>query len=483
MNFIATLREKFTLLGAEEKRKLVLVGVAVVLLVLAYLIIQVFTEPPSSRPRRGDRKVQYDLLTGKEPESLGINAIAAQLDSISKRIQRVEEGVAPQKPARPGAAGEDATDEEAALDIGWDSLAEDPKLSEADRALLKEIKERRASGAPERPAKPQRVIDDAPSVVAPPATEPIQVVAPPRVPATPAPTASGNKIRSFSEQKKSEGGSSEVEPGASGKGDKKKGGPAKNIHDENTITLPAGSIIGGTLITGMDASSSTTAKREPFPALLRIKQEAILPNRYTMDIRECFMIASGYGDLSSERAYMRAEAISCVKTDGTIIESTVDAYAVGEDGKTGIRGRLVSKEGAIIARGLLSGFMSGLSGLMKPAKIPILSLNPNDGYQVTRPDPSSVAEEAALSGISTASSEIAKYYLDMAKNIFPVIEVDAGRKVDFVVTRGARISGNSNVMNDLQSTVNQMQKHLPQQQNGFFRGAAKMFMNNPNEYP
>ena len=35
---------------------------------------------------------------------------------------------------------------------------------------------------------------------------------------------------------------------------------------------------------------------------------------------------------------------------------------------------------------------------------------------------------------------MAKFYLDMAENMFPVIEVDAARKIEVIVTRGASLS-------------------------------------------
>src|SRR3546814_6203967 len=62
-------------------------------------------------------------------------------------------------------------------------------------------------------------------------------------------------------------------------------------------------------------SPYTTLFRSPFPSLIRIKNEAILPNRFRADFRECFLIAGGWGDLSSERAYLRAERLSCVRND------------------------------------------------------------------------------------------------------------------------------------------------------------------------
>ncbi|MGQ3825638.1 TrbI/VirB10 family protein, partial [Pseudomonas alliivorans] len=117
--------------------------------------------------------------------------------------------------------------------------------------------------------------------------------------------------------------------------------------EELSVSLPAGSILSGVLVTGMDAPTGKQAQRDPFPSLIRIKSEAILPNRFRADFRECFMIAGGWGDLSSERAYMRAERLSCVRNDGSVLEASVEAYATGEDGKAGLRGRLVSKQGQI----------------------------------------------------------------------------------------------------------------------------------------
>ena len=169
------------------------------------------------------------------------------------------------------------------------------------------------------------------------------------------------------------------------------------------LFMPAGSILSGTLITGLDAPTSNQSKQDPFPALLRVKHEAILPNRYRMDIKECFVIASGYGDLSSERAYMRAERISCVKKDGGIIETSMDAYSVGEDGKAGIRGRLVSKNGQLIAMTLLSGFVSGIAQAFAPQSVQSYQTgnNPSNQQQFQWPSPEAVAGQAVMGGIST----------------------------------------------------------------------------------
>lgn len=213
--------------------------------------------------------------------------------------------------------------------------------------------------------------------------------------------------------------------------------PQEENASEEEIYLPAGSILSGVLINGMDAPTSQGARQDPFPATLRIQSEAILPNRFRADLRECFLIISGYGDMSSERAYLRGESLSCVKENGGVIEARLDSYAVGEDGKAGIRGRLVSKQGQIIAKSLTAGFLSGASEAFDVNKVPTLNLNNTGRTQYQQTDFSStLLEGAAARGASNALDRIAKFYIAMADSVHPVIEIDAGRQVEIIVSKG-----------------------------------------------
>lgn len=220
----------------------------------------------------------------------------------------------------------------------------------------------------------------------------------------------------------------------------------KEVEDtkEAEVYLPAGSIMSGALITGIDAPTGSGARKDPFPVLLRVKKEAVLPNRFRADIRECFLIASAFGDLSSERAYMRAETISCVRDDGQVIESGLDAYASGEDGKAGVRGRLISKQGAILARSLMAGFMQGVSNAFNVRQVPSINVT-GTGSGSNSDTVSPVYEQAfnsesmqgaAVGGAGKALERIADFYLEMAENLYPVIEVDAAREIDFIVKKG-----------------------------------------------
>ncbi|MFX3849709.1 TraB/VirB10 family protein, partial [Streptococcus suis] len=69
---------------------------------------------------------------------------------------------------------------------------------------------------------------------------------------------------------------------------------------------------------------------------------------------------AAHGDISSERAHIRLENMTCVLVSGEVIEEPIKGYVAGEDGKAGLRGRLVSKQGSLIAKSLLAGVASGI---------------------------------------------------------------------------------------------------------------------------
>ena len=94
--------------------------------------------------------------------------------------------------------------------------------------------------------------------------------------------------------------------------------------------------------------------------LLRLLDHAVLPKQFCGRVKECLVVGAGYGDVSAERAYTRTESLSCVTRDGSAIDVAIRGYVAGEDGKAGMRGRLVSRQGQILANGLLASVASGM---------------------------------------------------------------------------------------------------------------------------
>ncbi|GAA4649325.1 TraB/VirB10 family protein [Kistimonas scapharcae] len=210
--------------------------------------------------------------------------------------------------------------------------------------------------------------------------------------------------------------------------------------DDPDLYLPTGSMMSGYLITGLDAPTAKGARKEPFPVLVRIKKEAVLPNYNRInEVRECFMTMAGYGDLSSERAYLRGETMSCVKEDGEVMEAKVDSYATGEDGKAGLRGRLVSKQGQLLARSMMAGFAQGVSEAFDVNPVPVISTNTDGSQNYNKVMSSEAMQGAGVKGLSNSMERLADFYMELADQMHPVIEIGAGRRVEIIVTRGTTL--------------------------------------------
>ena len=135
------------------------------------------------------------------------------------------------------------------------------------------------------------------------------------------------------------------------------------------IYLPP-SFMEATLLSGMYAPTTQTGKDGPMPALLRIKNLAILPNSVKCDLKGCFVMVEAHGSLADERAHARLTTLSCITRGGqSVIDQKIKGYIVDEDGFVGLRGKVVSKMGAAIARSLVAGFAVGFGDALNASAI------------------------------------------------------------------------------------------------------------------
>ncbi|MEC4747581.1 TrbI/VirB10 family protein [Methylomicrobium sp. Wu6] len=484
--------EWYETLDPSKRKQVTLMGGGAAMFVVAAILIVSTSDDNSKNFMQKPRKVEYTLFNGKSPRDVSIDAMAGKIKKLTEDFSDIKMTFQHQD-AKIQDASRMIKQQTEELNKRTEKLALQTtelyqKLDAAQEALktqvpLPELPMDDGNGGKDKKSKGKKGKDPLePALIGqqPPTMAESDV----------APAETGPKIRvvtgSGEEGKKSDKGLAS----ASGTDSSKKGGEKKitefvNIKKASSkngvpdMFLPAGSILSGTLVTGLDAPTSNQSRSDPFPALLRVKHEAILPNRYRMDIRECFLIASGYGDLSAERAYMRAERISCVKKDGAVIETAMDAYSVGEDGKAGVRGRLVSKNGQIIGNALLSGFVSGITQAFAPQKVRALQtgVTPGETQQFQYPSPEMLGGQALMGGVKGAAEQIADYYLEMAKNIFPIIEVDAGRKIDFIMIRGMSLNpkSKSGSGTNLQGGARSLNNLYTGNQDGYGQGSMSGF--------
>jgi conjugal transfer pilus assembly protein TraB len=405
------LQQAFERCSAEMQQRLVWAFAGSVL--LGFIVLVAATVPEPKSPKSFQPKPDRHLFTEADPRALGVDGLAAELrllrDSqavLTDRLQRLESRSAEESPPS----------------TGDPSTTETLTTLKQELAALKEAREPPGAESifPKTPTPPKTQEASTPSLF-----QDFQAPLSGAVIGRPTPTI--RVIRAMAP----EGGT----PSATGS-------PRARAPD-----IPAGSLLTGTLLNGLDAPTGTQARKEPYPVLVRIKDRAILPNRFKADLRECFLIGAGYGDLSAERAYIRAEVFSCLGAQGTVIEVPIDAYAVGEDGKLGLRGRLVDKQGQRMAESLLAGFANSFSSLFGRVQVPVVmaggqnALSPNVPYQGVFSQ--QAAEGALFRGTGAALDRLSNYYMDLAEQLFPVIEIDATRSIDFVVQRGFRLESGS----------------------------------------
>ncbi len=205
--------------------------------------------------------------------------------------------------------------------------------------------------------------------------------------------------------------------------------------------IPAGSFVRVAMLNGADVPTGGQAQSNPLPVALHVLDAASLANKHQLDIKDCRFIAAAWGDLSSERMMGRTESLTCI-INGETVEMDVKGQIIGEDGKAGVRGRLVTKQGQLLANALFAGALSGVGKAFSQSA----SITTAGGGGVTQiPDSKKIGQAVAGEGVGSAANMLAQYYLKAADKLFPVLETDGGRTVEVLITKGAVYKGSANV--------------------------------------
>jgi len=445
---MANVNAWWSTLSPTAKRNLAVGSIGTVL--LATIVGLALVSPEIAKPSSKQATIQH-ILTDSDPRSLGIDGISSQLRELvdkneeqSRRLAAIEEQ---QK-------REQQSDEQRFKQ--W-TVAEREAYDAKLKAVPGELETLK-----NKPSSPGQPLSD--TALPPNGTLPLPNLTDRRLSSSRS-SPDANDLASAFEQAAIPApsyGNTGVSSGRTANGQPLTALQIRVIKDEKTsatnsegkalaeasaknseVFIPAGSILTGVLLNGLDAPTGKKAKKEPMPVLFRIKKEAILPNRFHADVRECFLLASGFGDLSAERAYFRGETFSCVRQDGGVIEVPMNAYATGEDGKNGVRGRVVSKQGALLAQSMMAGFLRGFSDAFGRNQIPVLMTGGLGSLAGTTPFQSAFSSQSmeggALKGAGYAMERLSHFYMDMAEEIYPVIEVDATRQVNFIVQKGTAL--------------------------------------------
>ena len=209
--------------------------------------------------------------------------------------------------------------------------------------------------------------------------------------------------------------------------------------------VPAGSYAEAVVLAGADASAGVQSQGDPRPVLLRLTSPAfgaaVAGAATRTDIEGCTVTGAAYGDLSSEKVYVRLQTLACVRNaPETVIETPVSGFVAGS-GQAGVRGPVVSREGALVQRAFLSGVFSGIGQGVNQAFRPQAVLAGGGTATFENTDFDAIGRAGLGAGAGTAGEEVSDDLIRRAEQYQPVIQLQAGTAVTVVFLEGAWLDG------------------------------------------
>lgn len=195
--------------------------------------------------------------------------------------------------------------------------------------------------------------------------------------------------------------------------------------------IPSGAFSNAIVLEGADANAAVTAKEtDTSPMQFKLTGKLHLPQNKKLDKLEgCFVTAATYGDISSERAIVRLQRLSCVINDKHIdmaVKGHVSFY-----GKNGIKGIPVMRNGQVLGLAFTSGTLGGLGGAM--SQIGSTTVGIGSEHTISAGE---VAQQAAGKGVQSAANKLADYYISLAEQYHPIIPIGAANRVEVVFQEG-----------------------------------------------
>ena len=212
--------------------------------------------------------------------------------------------------------------------------------------------------------------------------------------------------------------------------------------------IPEGTYFTGHLLGGLAVSTGlNTPDENATPVSIKLMGRFDAKGRLTTnlsslnktDLQHCRIMGSAYGDLSSERAIVRAEVLSCTDPVSELIYTTKIAGLIhGDDGMNGIKGKVIQTSGKHLKNAIVGSMISGFAGSAKGQDQMIIT---SFGAGATKKKGmGDMLQEKAFAGASNAAEKIADYYIKQAESMSPVLLVSGGTKVDIVFTKGVYLS-------------------------------------------
>jgi conjugal transfer pilus assembly protein TraB len=214
--------------------------------------------------------------------------------------------------------------------------------------------------------------------------------------------------------------------------------------------VPSGTYVKAVMLGGSDAPAAVMSQSNPETMVFRLIASGTLPNHKKSHLKDCVVVASVVGDISSERGRIKAESISCTFPNNEVVDQEIAGWVFGGDGKFGVRGIPVWREGALLQRAFTAGTLSGLSeGISQTYTTNSISAQGN----VQTVNPANILQYGAAKGTGKAMDKLADYNIQRAEQYHPIIQLSAGSVVDVVFVKGFYLDGKKHESNNKSSAI------------------------------
>jgi len=217
------------------------------------------------------------------------------------------------------------------------------------------------------------------------------------------------------------------------------------VYTDSANYLPPNSIAVARVIVGVDANAGVRSETDPLPVVLRITG----PARSVYDrgrllkteISGCLVNGAARGDLSSEKVYVKLQRMTCPQKGGRYAVSDVKGF-IAFGGKTGVRGRVVSREGALVGQAFLAGLAGGFGrGFAANSTSLLTGSTVNVNGERQKLGTGDILQGGIGEGVATSGDMVSKYLIERAEQYQPVIEMPTGIDVEIVFLEGVFIQG------------------------------------------
>ena len=206
--------------------------------------------------------------------------------------------------------------------------------------------------------------------------------------------------------------------------------------------LPPNSYAPARVIVGVDASTGVASQSDPLPVVLRITGPARSVMKggklLTTDITGCLVNGAARGDLSAEKVYVKLARMTCAQPGGRYAVSEVKGF-ISFAGKSGVRGRIVSREGSLVSQALLAGIVGGFGRGFSANANGIFADNIGEDGKRSSLSGADIITGGLGQGAGDAADTVSKYLIERAEQYQPVVEMPTGISVEIVFLDGVHV--------------------------------------------